>query len=114
MPVREWIEKHGLSVEELDTLESGPNIEGAMSSHPLHRLWKRYKGTPPHCRSRYQPWAQFETFLKDIGLPPSPEHSLRHIDKSAGYSPATLKWMTNAEAMAIDLPYVYRRPKYEK
>lgn len=40
----------------------------------------------------------FENFLKDVGLKPSPTHSIdRHPNKSGDYEPGNVRWATRRE-----------------
>jgi hypothetical protein len=42
-------------------------------------------------------WEVFENFLADMGLRPSPAHTLERIDNSGNYGPDNCKWGTKAE-----------------
>ena len=42
----------------------------------------------------------FENFLSDMGLRPSPSHSIDRKDNSLGYSPDNCTWATKAEQAA--------------
>jgi hypothetical protein len=39
----------------------------------------------------------FETFIKEAGQRPSPEHSLDRIDNNKGYEPGNIRWVTRKE-----------------
>lgn len=39
----------------------------------------------------------FTTFLRDVGEPPSPKHSIDRIDNSGNYEPGNVKWSTPVE-----------------
>jgi len=42
-------------------------------------------------------WQVFETFLSDMGYPPTSSHSVERIDNNAGYRKDNCKWATAAE-----------------
>lgn len=42
-------------------------------------------------------WADFTCFLADMGLRPSPAHSLDRINNARGYSPDNCRWATPKE-----------------
>src|SRR5262249_7782494 len=41
----------------------------------------------------------FEAFLGDVGLCPSPEHSIDRIDVNGNYAPGNVRWSTDLEQM---------------
>jgi hypothetical protein len=41
--------------------------------------------------------ASFEAFLRDVGMPPSPRHSLDRVDNNKGYCKDNVRWATPEE-----------------
>jgi hypothetical protein len=44
----------------------------------------------------------FDTFVRDMGHPPSPEHELRRIDPDGGFDKFNCKWMLRKEAVSAN------------
>jgi hypothetical protein len=51
----------------------------------------------------------FEAFYRDMGDPPTPQHSLDRIDNDGPYEKANCKWSTRSEQMLNRRPYVWKR-----
>lgn len=47
----------------------------------------------------YEPWRNFETFLKDVGEPPSHNVVFSRLDKSKGYFPENCLWLSKQESL---------------
>ena len=61
---------------------------------PTYAHFERYGGTGITVCER---WRTFEDFLADMGLKPSPKHSIDRIDKNCNYEPGNCRWVTAKE-----------------
>lgn len=78
---------------------------GTSEYHTWHTMWQRchntsatsyenYGGRGIHVCAR---WADFESFLADVGPKPSPSHTLDRLSNDRGYEPGNVRWATLAE-----------------
>ena len=82
-----------------------------MSKTSEYRIWKLMirRATKPTATdyARYgavgrgvcKRWLKFENFIKDMGLRPSPKHSVDRTNNDKGYYPSNCRWATQEEQM---------------
>lgn len=64
-------------------------------NNPNHNRYDLYGGRGIVVCER---WRKFENFLEDMGLKPSPTHSIdRYPNKDGNYEPVNCRWATDAE-----------------
>jgi len=87
-----------------------PQYTHGMTGSSLYAIWSSMKNRCYNPRQEHyadyggrgirihQPWREsFEAFLGDVGLPPSPAHSLDRIDPDGNYEPDNVRWSTWVE-----------------
>jgi hypothetical protein len=63
--------------------------------NPNHISYKNYGGRDIKVCIEWR--KSFTKFLVDIGLPPTPKHTLDRIDNNGDYEPGNVKWSTRSE-----------------
>lgn len=80
-----------------------------MSKTAIYKTWKQMKRRCENTRSKdyrhyggrgikvCNRWHHFPNFLKDMGFPPSPKHSINRKNNNGNYDPSNCNWATLLE-----------------
>lgn len=95
--------------DKIDTKSPAESGESLVKS-PTYKSWGRIKHGVLNPKSKdyipdielYNPWKEFDKFLKDNGQPPEPGMAFTRLDKSLGYFPGNCNWLTKSQASKIN------------
>lgn len=89
------------------------NKKHGLSRTPEYACWRSIRArckNPRHGGFKYcgargitfcQRWRNFENFIKDVGLRPSPDYSIdRYPDNDGNYEPGNVRWATREQQQA--------------
>lgn len=80
-----------------------------VANHPLFETWacmrKRCRNPNNTNYARYEGrgitvcerWNKFENFVLDMGMPPTPQHTLDRKDNNGNYEPSNCRWATKTQ-----------------
>jgi len=101
--------RHGLPIEGTEPKSVHGHARAASGPSPEYKAWasminrctcpkrKDYKHYGGRGIGVCRRWADFRSFLGDIGLRPSPQHSLDRINNDGNYEPGNVRWATRSE-----------------
>ena len=88
---------------------SGWKKTHGLSRTPEYRIWNSMIARCCHAEDSHykyygargitvcERWRKFENFLADMGVKPSPLHTVERIKNDSGYEPSNCKWATKKE-----------------
>lgn len=88
---------------------SAKNLSHGGAGSKLYAVWRSMwdRCTRPGCKAypRYggrgvvvdPRWADYAVFVKDVGHPPGPGHTLERVKNDCGYTPSNVVWATRRE-----------------
>jgi len=86
-----------------------PSVTKEIEMSANRKFRSRYKTLKRRCQpdgeygrlglTLHPTWATYVAFKRDMGLPPSDEHTLDRIDNLKGYEPGNVRWATRKEQL---------------
>jgi hypothetical protein len=73
-------------------------------TNPNDKLWMNYGG-----RGIQFHFLSFEQFFAELGLKPTPKHSLDRRDNDGNYEPGNVRWATETEQQNNRRPFKRRK-----
>lgn len=71
--------------------------------HPYYQKWCWIRWyAREHLIEFYEKWADFNTFINDVGSPPDEDYCLIRIDKRKGWMPNNVRWQQGRKAGTLN------------